>query len=77
MLKVADLLNADRNVWDLSKIDQHFVKDDKDAILSIPLGFRRGTDSLLWHYGRKGNYKLRADTGFLSKINIKNPAPTL
>ncbi|KAK3225210.1 hypothetical protein Dsin_005072 [Dipteronia sinensis] len=36
--------------WNIHRIKHNFVKDNADAIFSIPLGTGKYNDSLIWHY---------------------------
>lgn len=41
-------------------------------MMSIPLGFRRGPDRLVWHYDRKGTYSVRS--GYKVTMEFKKVA---
>ncbi|KAK2634608.1 hypothetical protein Ddye_029400 [Dipteronia dyeriana] len=42
--------------WIVELVGASFVKDDKDVILSLPIGFVWSTYSLLWHFDKSGQY---------------------
>ena len=42
--------------WDLEVVNHLFLHIDVQILLSIPMGFAAGEDSLIWHYDAKGDY---------------------
>ncbi|XP_024196088.1 uncharacterized protein LOC112199282 [Rosa chinensis] len=46
--------------WNLALINQYFVADDVDLILSMPLSQRDVPDRLTWHYDKKGRFSTKS-----------------
>ncbi|KAI9162401.1 hypothetical protein LWI28_026934 [Acer negundo] len=57
---VADFLLDDGMGWEIRKLDQIFLNIDRDAILFILLSLRSLADKILWHYDKKGTYKVKS-----------------
>lgn len=71
---VADLINAD-NKWRVDKLEQHFMKENIDAIIQIPLPRSREEDAVLWHFDKRKEYTVKS--GYQIALNLKFPnAPT-
>lgn len=69
---VIELIGAD-NTWDVAKIHQHFVKEDADLIISIPLPKEPKEDQLFWHYDKHGNYSVKSGYQIAQKIRFPSP----
>lgn len=69
---VIELIGAD-NTWDVAKIHQHFVKEDADLIISIPLPKEPKEDQLFWHYDKHGNYSVKSGYQITQKIRFPSP----
>ncbi|KAL5759510.1 hypothetical protein ACOSQ2_018348 [Xanthoceras sorbifolium] len=61
-LRVADLFEVGRQVWDPGKLRDLFLPLDREAILSIPLSYRGGPDCWTWHFDKKGRYLVSASS---------------
>ncbi|XP_040367476.1 uncharacterized protein LOC112178299 [Rosa chinensis] len=57
--RVSDLLLPGFS-WNLALINQYFVADDVDLILSMPLSQRDVPDRLTWHYDKKGRFSTKS-----------------
>ena len=51
-------------------IRQHFLKEDADQILKIPLPRQPKPDQVLWHYDKKGNYSVKSGYQVAMKMNF-------
>ncbi|KAL5756478.1 hypothetical protein ACOSP7_020905 [Xanthoceras sorbifolium] len=56
---VVGQLRNSSSYWNVPLINQLFVKDDIDFILSIPISRFRHDDVLMWHYDSNGVYSVR------------------
>lgn len=56
---VADLLNAE-NRWDSEKLKQHFMAEDVELILRIPLARRQMKDEVMWGLDKRGEYSVKS-----------------
>ncbi|KAH9754587.1 putative reverse transcriptase/RNA-dependent DNA polymerase [Citrus sinensis] len=61
----------DENNWDVAKLNQHFMQEDTEAILKIPLPRSQKVDEMLWHYDKHGEYSVRSEY----QIALKLKAP--
>ncbi|KAL9441066.1 hypothetical protein AB3S75_019689 [Citrus x aurantiifolia] len=59
------------NRWKTYLIQQNFVKDDAEAILSIPLPRRQSEDEVIWHYDKRGKYTVKS--GYQVALKLKFP----
>ncbi|KAI9185039.1 hypothetical protein LWI28_003582 [Acer negundo] len=46
--------------WNISLVRDFFLKEDADAILSLPTGSVQIVDDLLWHYKKSSCYSVRS-----------------
>ncbi|KAK4840292.1 hypothetical protein QYF36_004902 [Acer negundo] len=53
-VKVSSLILESRPAWDMVKLIKLFLPIDIEAVLSIPIGFNRSSDHLMWHFDKKG-----------------------
>ena len=65
------MLVDNENNWKTNLIQQNFVKEDAEAILSIPLPRRQSEDKVIWHYDKRGKYKVKS--GYQVALNLKFP----
>ncbi|KAK3230019.1 hypothetical protein Dsin_001900 [Dipteronia sinensis] len=56
--------------WNVSLIKNMFVKDDANAILSIPCSLNQRDDSLCWHYTPDGNFSMKSGYKVGMSLNI-------
>lgn len=66
--KVSDLIDLDHH-WNLRLIDQHFIKEDAEAIKKITLPRYPQDDELIWHHDKKGQYTVRS--GYQAALGLK------
>ena len=57
---VSELMDTVNRQWNREKIASAFISMDTEAILSIPLSFRRQDDFWAWHYDRRGVFSVRS-----------------
>lgn len=57
--KVADLIK-EKGQWKKQLIRQHFIEEDAECILSIPLPENQIEDQLLWSYDKIGHYHVKS-----------------
>ncbi|KAL3830578.1 hypothetical protein ACJIZ3_019380 [Penstemon smallii] len=57
---VSALIDDDLGIWNRDLIFSCFSEEEAAAILSIPLGNRVFTDSLIWHFDRSGSFTVRS-----------------
>ncbi|KAI9156288.1 hypothetical protein LWI28_003813 [Acer negundo] len=65
-----DMLISASGMWNLGLIKKFFWEDDVAAILSIPNGRSRSSDSLQWHFNQKGSYSVKS--GYQVGCSIKS-----
>lgn len=66
---VADLINEE-NQWDEEKLTQHFLQEDADVILKIPLPIDQSKDAPLWHFDRRREYSVKSEYQLVLKIKF-------
>ncbi|KAH9725922.1 putative reverse transcriptase/RNA-dependent DNA polymerase [Citrus sinensis] len=66
---VAELISEEQS-WKEAVIRQHFLKEDADQILKIPLPRQPKPDQVLWHYDKKGNYSIKSGYQVAMKMNF-------
>ncbi|KAK3226112.1 hypothetical protein Dsin_005974 [Dipteronia sinensis] len=59
-LLVAGLLDDSGQQWNIEILNQVFLEVDKEAILKIPLSYKRKPDKLIWHYDKRGIYRVKS-----------------
>lgn len=64
---ISELID-DNQSWNLTKVYQHFIKEDADLIISIPLPRRPKLDQVFWHYDKQGNYSIKSGYQIAQKI---------
>ncbi|KAK7843168.1 putative ribonuclease h protein [Quercus suber] len=52
--------NGASNEWDIDKLGQWFLLDDKDAILGIPLSSTSTSDRLVWAENKSGKFTVKS-----------------
>ncbi|KAK3212040.1 hypothetical protein Dsin_016746 [Dipteronia sinensis] len=57
---VSALIDVDPPEWKLDLINQTFLPADKEIIISIPLSFSGGPDSLTWHFEKSGVFSVKS-----------------
>lgn len=55
-----DCLKVESGEWNEVLIRESFLKEDTDAILSLPPSNGASVDSLMWHYHCLGSYSVRS-----------------
>ncbi|KAH9685373.1 reverse transcriptase domain-containing protein [Citrus sinensis] len=68
---VADLINSE-NKWRADKLEQHFMKEDIEAILKILLPSGKEEDEVLWHFDKKGEYSVKSGYQLVLNQNFPN-----
>ncbi|TXG64288.1 hypothetical protein EZV62_011282 [Acer yangbiense] len=56
-----DSLLSSSGGWNTQRIKLHFVKEDADDILSIPVSSGGYNDALIWHFEVSGSNSIRSD----------------
>lgn len=54
-------MNAE-NQWDANKLKHHFMQEDAEVILKIPLPTEQSEDEVLWHFDNRGEYSVKSGT---------------
>ncbi|KAK4417388.1 hypothetical protein Salat_2564400 [Sesamum alatum] len=54
---VADFIEQNGRHWNEGKLRSHFIPEDVEAILSIPLG-RGVVDRIVWHFSKNGRFSV-------------------
>ncbi|KAH9709496.1 putative reverse transcriptase/RNA-dependent DNA polymerase [Citrus sinensis] len=67
---VADLIDSE-NKWRVDRLEQHFMKEDIEAILKILLPSGKEEDEVLWHFDKKGEYSVKS--GYQLALNQNFP----
>ena len=57
---VCELINRDTKEWDRVKIEQWFLPEDRDEILSIPLSTTNNRDRVIWAVNRNGKFSVKS-----------------
>lgn len=66
---VADLINGE-HMWDVAKLNQHFMHEDTEVILQIPIPSNQYEDEILWHYDKRGEYTVKSGYQVALKTNF-------
>lgn len=66
--KVIDLIMED-GLWNMQKINDHFGREDSEAIANICLSPIKRDDLLVWYYDSKGEYTVRSGYHIATKID--------
>ncbi|KAH9656896.1 putative reverse transcriptase/RNA-dependent DNA polymerase [Citrus sinensis] len=67
--RVAELIKED-NQWNEDMICQHFLREDAEIILRIPIPSTPMADQILWHYDKKGIYTVKSGYQVALRINF-------
>ncbi|KAK3211287.1 hypothetical protein Dsin_015993 [Dipteronia sinensis] len=59
-LRVADLLDRNHRGWSTTKLNCVMLPIENDIIMSIPISWRGGKDSIAWHFDNKGVYTVQS-----------------
>ncbi|XP_024039324.1 uncharacterized protein LOC127898872 [Citrus sinensis] len=59
------------NILNVAKLNQHFMQEDTEAIIKIPLPRSQKVDEMLWHYDKHGEYSVRS--GYQIALKLKAP----
>ncbi|KAK3204299.1 hypothetical protein Dsin_018345 [Dipteronia sinensis] len=59
-LCVADLLLRNYRGWDVDKLRRALLSVDKGIVLSIPISWSGGSDSLAWRFDKRGVYTVQS-----------------
>lgn len=57
--------------WKEDVIRQHFLEEDADQMLKIPLPRQLKPDQGMWHYDKKGNYSVKS--GYQLALKLRFP----
>lgn len=68
---VANLIDAD-NKQRVDKLEQHFIKENIEAIIQIPLPRSREENVVLWHFDKRWEYTVKS--GYQIALAIKQPS---
>ncbi|KAK9209014.1 hypothetical protein WN944_001375 [Citrus x changshan-huyou] len=69
--KVAELISPEGE-WKRDMIQQHFIKEDVEIILMIPLPRHTTLDELCWHYDKLGKYSVKSGYQIALKEKISS-----
>ncbi|XP_057793280.1 uncharacterized protein LOC131009894 [Salvia miltiorrhiza] len=67
-LRVAELIDASSNEWNVELMEQLLPAEDVAAIRSIPLCPNAGTDLPIWHYSASGCYTVKSAYNIASEL---------
>ncbi|KAK0595746.1 hypothetical protein LWI29_009655 [Acer saccharum] len=59
-LQVADLIDNEFPGWNINALNHHFLPIDREIILSIPVSYLGGPDSISWHFDKSGSYTVKS-----------------
>ncbi|KAK6796397.1 hypothetical protein RDI58_004098 [Solanum bulbocastanum] len=59
-LRVSDLIDQHRHIWNIQDLHHHFCPNDINSILSIPISSTGNSDEVIWHYTNSEKYKVRS-----------------
>ena len=57
---VCELINRASNEWDIDKLSQWFISEDRDTILGIPLSSSNTSDRLVWVETKNGKFIMKS-----------------
>jgi hypothetical protein len=57
---VSALIDRDTKKWNRSLIEQHFLEEEREIILNIPLSPLLPRDRLIWRCTKKGEFSVRS-----------------
>jgi hypothetical protein len=57
---VSELIDRDTKKWNRSLIEQHFLEEERETILNIPLSPLLPRDRLIWRCTKKGEFSVRS-----------------
>ena len=57
---VCELINRASNEWDIDKLSQWFISEDRDTILGIPLSSSNTSDRLVWAETKNGKFIVKS-----------------
>ena len=57
---VCELINRASNEWDIDKLSQWFIPEDRDTILGIPLSSTNTSDRLVWAETKNGKFIVKS-----------------
>lgn len=69
-ITVAGLIDEE-NRWDETKPNQHFIREDTEVIVKIPLPINQKKNELMWHFDKRGEYSIKS--GYQVALQIKVP----
>ncbi|KAH9759452.1 putative reverse transcriptase/RNA-dependent DNA polymerase [Citrus sinensis] len=67
---VTELINEDQE-WKEEVIRHHFLEEDADQMLKIPLPRQPKPDQVMWHHDKKGNYSVKS--GYQLALKLRFP----
>ncbi|XP_050156248.1 uncharacterized protein LOC126630165 [Malus sylvestris] len=66
---VNDLIDAESSTWDVGLVNNLFDDEEARIILGMPTSVTGGTDQLIWHYFRHGQYTVRTGYGVAIELH--------
>ncbi|KAK9682114.1 hypothetical protein RND81_10G051500 [Saponaria officinalis] len=75
-MRVAELMNAEGDGWDLSKINTLFLPFERDHVLRIRISDSKPGDAWCWEREKDGNYTVKSAYKVLVGESGKNEAAT-
>ncbi|KAL9438172.1 hypothetical protein AB3S75_023941 [Citrus x aurantiifolia] len=67
---ISELITND-NRWKEALLYEHFMQEDADAIMNIPLPRNHSKDQVIWHYDKNGEYSVKS--GYQIALKLKVP----
>ena len=68
---VSELITND-NRWKEALLYEHFMQEDADAIMNIPLPRNHSKDQVIWHYDKNGEYSVKSGYQIAPKLKVSN-----
>lgn len=66
--RASQLFDYRSNSWNEIVVHQNFHPKDANHILSIPIGFHRGDDKIVWHHNNHRAYTVKSGYYFTTSI---------
>ena len=68
LVKVAQLIDGDTEMWKVDLTKKNFLPHEADIILGVPLSPKMLEDSLIWAWSKNGNFTVRSAYGVALKM---------
>lgn len=70
LLRVSDLINFQKNCWNMEKLHELFYQEDIDRILAMKTAFGE-EDYWVWVHNRNGSYSVKSGYWFINNLRRK------